>query len=67
MLDCIEDDQIGATYEELEWAMDYLESDHKNMDLTNRKLEILDIYKKFHEKNKHKMINIPVLKINNKI
>lgn len=62
-----DEDQIGATYEELEWAMDYLESDNKNMDLTDRKFEVLDIYKKFNDKNKHKMINIPVLKINNKI
>jgi NAD+ synthase len=69
-----DEDQIGATYEELEWAMDFTSSEEdaekmttEDLDLDPRKFEVLNIYKKFHENNKHKMVSIPVLKINNKI
>lgn len=52
-----DEDQIGASYPELEWAMEY-QGDEKN--LTARELEVLKIYNKFHSANKHKMIPIPV-------
>jgi len=52
-----DEDQIGATYEELEWAMEYSGDGH---DLTERQKEIKEIYNKFHTQNKHKMIPIPV-------
>ena len=54
-----DEDQIGATYEELEWAMNY---DGKAEDLFGRQKEIYYIYNKFHNSNKHKMIPIPVFK-----
>lgn len=50
--------QIGATYDELELAMKYQESD-KNQ-LSNRQKEVLKIYSQRHEANEHKMIPIPV-------
>jgi NAD+ synthase len=53
-----DEDQIGATYEELEWAMTYEEG----YSLTNRQQEVLDIYNKFNKQNKHKMIPIPIFK-----
>jgi NAD+ synthase len=57
-----DEDQIGASYEELEWAMKYSEiSDNK--ELTNREMEVLKIYSSFHEKNLHKMNPIPVFKV----
>ena len=52
-----DEDQIGASYPELEWAMDF-EGD--KTDLTQRQIEVLDIYRKLHAINKHKMTAIPV-------
>jgi NAD+ synthase len=52
--------QIGATYPELEWAMEY-KGDESN--LTDRQKEVIKIYKKFNFANKHKMIPIPVCHI----
>lgn len=54
-----DEDQIGATYPELEWAMEYLKSD-KQEALSKRQNEVLEIYSKFHAANQHKMIPIPV-------
>lgn len=54
-----DEDQIGATYEELEWAMDYLENKGVQ-DLSARQKEVLKIYRSFHDKNYHKMVSIPV-------
>lgn len=54
-----DEDQLGATYAELEWAMSYNGSDS----LTPRQKEVLNIYKKHHEANKHKMLAIPVCKL----
>jgi NAD+ synthase len=53
-----DEDQIGATYDELEWAMQYNGSDV----LTDREKEVLDVYNKHHKRNKHKMVEIPVFK-----
>ena len=54
-----DEQQIGATYEELEWAMDYISAE-KSTELTSRQQEILQIYNKFHATNAHKMRAIPV-------
>lgn len=54
-----DEDQLGATYAELEWAMDYDGNDRP----TDRQCEVLEIYKKHHEINKHKMLPIPVCEI----
>lgn len=58
--DRTDEDQIGATYTELEWAMDY-NGDSDN--LNEREKEVRNIYQKFHQANKHKMIPIPICKI----
>ena len=57
-----DESQIGATYEELEWAMSYIDS---NLDgtLSDRQQEVLNIYNSFHRKNEHKMLPIPVFKL----
>ena len=56
-----DEDQLGATYEELEWAMEYTK--RKNLDdMTHRQKEVLSIYKKFNSQNKHKMVEIPIFK-----
>jgi NAD+ synthase len=54
-----DEDQIGATYSELEWAMSYLESKDQDF-LTERQKEVLEIYTNLNNKNKHKMLNIPI-------
>jgi NAD+ synthase len=57
-----DEDQIGATYEELEWAMEF---NGDLSELSERNREVYNIYKKFNNSNKHKMIEIPVYKKNN--
>lgn len=52
-----DEEQIGATYQELEKAM------AGETPSTNRELEVIQIYEDLHNKNKHKMKQIPVCKI----
>ena len=54
-----DEDQIGATYPELEWAMEYIKSE-KSEELSARQKEVIEIYKRFNSANQHKMIPIPV-------
>lgn len=58
-----DEDQIGASYEELEKIMDMLNSYSESYlfeNLKGRDKEVLKIYLEFNKKNKHKMINIPI-------
>ena len=57
-----DEDQLGASYSELEWAMRYLEQNNAQK-LTPRQKEVLGIYNTFHSANKHKMLPIPVCEI----
>lgn len=57
-----DENQMGASYPELEWAMKYIDS-NSNLELTSREKEVLSIYKKLNKQNRHKMIPIPVCKI----
>ena len=57
--DRTDEDQIGASYEELEWAMEF---DGDPTTLTGRDKEIYYIYTNFNTKNKHKMLAIPIFK-----
>ena len=52
-----DEDQIGASYPELEWAMEFKGNEN---DLSQRQIEVLDIYRKLHAANKHKMTAIPI-------
>lgn len=57
-----DEDQIGATYDELEWAMEYVETHDNNADessLTEREKTVLAIYRQRHAANLHKMVEIP--------
>ena len=56
-----DEDQIGASYEELEWAMNYIEQ-NKHTNLTEREKTVLNIFTKFNTKNRHKMMPIPIFK-----
>ena len=55
--------QIGATYDELEWAMRFEEQPGDEDKLGAREREVLAIYRRFHRANRHKMDPIPVVKI----
>ena len=57
-----DEQQIGASYEELEWAMKYIE-ENQVYSLTNRQKEVIIIYNKFNKANAHKMKSIPVFKV----
>jgi NAD+ synthase len=56
-----DEDQLGASYVELEWAMDYQEETPSNLSV--RQQEVLGIYKRLHAANQHKMDPIPVCTI----
>ena len=56
-------DQLGASYDELEWAMKMDENGKYASDFTGRELLVFDIYKKLNRANKHKMEPIPVCEI----
>ena len=61
--DRTDEDQIGASYDELEWAMEYLRLGKDKSELTGRQAQVMDIYLSFHRANRHKMVPIPVCEI----
>ncbi|WP_452597225.1 NAD(+) synthase [Pontimicrobium sp. MEBiC01747] len=58
-----DEDQIGASYPELEWAMQMDEKGHVETDFSDRKKEVFKIFKRYNNSNKHKMIPIPICEI----
>ncbi|UJR35098.1 hypothetical protein I4U23_027871 [Adineta vaga] len=50
--------QIGATYDELEWAMAH-KDEHKNQ-MNQRQKKVMEIYLQRHRANEHKMKDVPV-------
>lgn len=54
-----DEDQIGATYPELEWAMEYIQA-NESSDLNDRQKKVMEIYSRRHAANLHKMNPIPV-------
>lgn len=54
-----DEDQIGATYEELEWAMNF---SGNLSDLSEKELSIMSTFLNFNKRNSHKMIPIPICK-----
>lgn len=61
--DRTDEDQIGASYDELEWAMAQIELGHHEDDFENRQKEVLKIYNRLHRANQHKMQPIPVCEV----
>ena len=59
--------QIGATYNELEWAMNELKKEKKVSDFNGREREVFQILLNFNSSNKHKMIPIPICEIPNNL
>lgn len=58
-----DEDQIGATYDELEWAMIQAEKGKTEEDFDGRDQEVFKIYINRHRANKHKMLPIPVCEV----
>jgi NAD+ synthase len=58
-----DEDQMGATYDELEWAMLALEKRVNEKQFSEREKQVMEIYKSRNRANKHKMEAIPVCKI----
>jgi len=59
--DRTDEDQIGASYPELEWAMEH-DGDGSAL-IDNRQREVLAIYRRLNTANRHKMEPIPVCMI----
>jgi len=57
-----DEDQIGTSYEMLEWAMEKGLSEDPMFLIAQETLAI-NIYQKFHNQNKHKMVAIPTFKL----
>lgn len=55
-----DEDQLGASYDELEWAMMQFEDGKTEEDFSDRNLEVFKIYKRLNLVNQHKMNPIPV-------
>ena len=53
-----DEDQLGVSYDDLEWAMNNCEAENLNQKYTN----ILKIYNKHRQQNLHKMQKIPIFK-----
>lgn len=58
-----DEDQIGASYNELEWAMLEVEKNKTIKDFIGREKEVFSIYNRLNSANQHKMNPIPVCDI----
>lgn len=63
--DRTDEDQIGASYDELEWAMEYLREGKDTDSLSGREADVMKLYQRLHRINQHKMVPIPVCEIPN--
>ena len=61
--DRTDEDQIGASYPELEWAMEFIAQGKDPESLEGREKEVMEIYLKANKANQHKMLPIPVCEI----
>jgi len=58
-----DEQQLGATYEEIEWAMGFENGPGDENALDERQKEVLKLYRARNAENLHKMTEIPVAKI----
>lgn len=61
--DRTDEDQLGASYDELEWAMKMAEKGNTADQFTGREKEVFEIFMRRNKANKHKMVPIPVCEI----
>lgn len=55
-----DEEQLGASYDELEWAMQAIEQNQSISSFSERELQVYNIYKRLNRNNQHKMQSIPV-------
>jgi len=65
--DRTDEDQLGASYPELEWAMNQRDLGKQASDFEGRQKMAFEILERLHKKNLHKMIPIPVCEIPNSL
>lgn len=58
-----DEDQIGASYPELEWAMTMKDEGKTAADFTGRQREAFEIFMRYNKNNQHKMSPIPICEI----
>ncbi|MFK5972668.1 MAG: NAD(+) synthase [Flavobacteriaceae bacterium] len=58
--DRTDEDQIGASYPELEWAMEMKDAGKTASNFFGRKREVFIIFNTFNSANHHKMVSIPI-------
>lgn len=58
-----DEDQLGASYDELEWAMTQVAQNKNSTDFEGRQKEVIEIFIRFNRANQHKMLPIPVCNI----
>ena len=61
--DRTDEDQIGASYPELEWAMNMKDEGKTIADFEGRQKEVYTIFTRLNTMNQHKMLPIPVCEI----
>lgn len=59
-----DEDQLGASYDELEWAMIQSEAGKTAEDFSDRDKKVFEIYQHLNKINQHKMNPIPVCLVN---
>ena len=62
-----DEDQIGANYEELEWAMKQKDNGMSEDNFLDREKKVFQILEKFNRENLHKMKPIPVFSVSEKL
>lgn len=62
-----DEDQIGASYPELEWAMQMLDQGKTASDFEGRPRRVFEIFMRYNTSNKHKMVAIPICEIPNNL
>lgn len=58
-----DEEQLGASYDELEWAMAQSDAGRQKSEFSGRELEVFEIYTRLNFVNQHKMNPIPVCEI----
>jgi NAD+ synthase len=59
-----DEDQLGASYDELEWAMLQKEAGKTSEDFSDREKVVFEIFLRLNKSNQHKMNAIPVCLVN---
>jgi NAD+ synthase len=62
-----DEDQLGASYDELEWAMKQLENHRISSEFTGREKIVFELFSKLNRANQHKMLPIPICQISQKL